>query len=66
MIDDNGPRVSVPHAYVVKAKDHQLDCDGADPSALDRLGRCFANMDPWGDAVMEELAIAAGREGQSA
>lgn len=45
VIYDGGPKVSATHAYVLNAQDNMLKIDGDDPSALDRLGRCFENMD---------------------
>lgn len=45
VIDDDGPKVSTPHAYVVNARDNLLNIDVDDPGALDRLGRCVENMD---------------------
>lgn len=45
VIDDAGPEVAVPHAYVVCARAHQLDMNVDDPGVLDRLGRCMQNMD---------------------
>ncbi|HEX2795177.1 MAG TPA: sugar transferase, partial [Croceicoccus sp.] len=45
IVEDGGPRVSIPGAYAISAAEQGLRPDIRDPLALDRLGRWFAPMD---------------------
>jgi exopolysaccharide biosynthesis polyprenyl glycosylphosphotransferase len=45
VIDDGGPRVSIPNAYHVAGRGAGIAPDPSDPEQLDRVGRLFVNMD---------------------
>lgn len=45
VIEDGGPKVSLPYSYQLSAKEHDLDLHADDPNFLNRVGRLLVNMD---------------------